>query len=90
MGKEATQFKEGNSGKPKGAKNKVTKASKELFLQIMDGEVENIKASLDRIRSKDPAMYLQTLSKFYPYFMPRKLEIDTPTELIVHVKRKGS
>lgn len=90
MGKEATQFKEGNSGKPKGTKNRVTKASKELFLQIMDGEVENIKASLDRIRVKDPAMYLQTLSKFYPYFMPRKLEIDTPTELIVHVKRKGS
>jgi hypothetical protein len=90
MGNEATRFKPGNGGKPKGAKNKVTVASKELFLQIMDGEVGHIKASLDKIRVKDPALYLQTLSKFYPYFMPKKLEIDTPSEITVNVKRKGN
>jgi hypothetical protein len=86
MGK---KFEPGNPGKPKGAENKTTKKAKELFVQIMEGEVDNIKASLDKIRQKDPALYLQTLSKFYPYFMPRKLEVDTPTELTINVKRRS-
>lgn len=72
------KFEAGNPGKPKGATNKTTKAAKELFVQIMEGEVDNIKASLDKIRLKDPALYLQTLSKFYPYYMPKKMEIDAP------------
>jgi hypothetical protein len=88
MGKEKTQFKSGNPGKPKGAENKTTKAAKELFLSIMEGETDHIKTSLDQIREKDPALYLNTLSKFYPYFMPKKLEIDTPSEIIVNVKRR--
>lgn len=89
MAKEKTQFKPGNNGKPKGAENKTTKRAKELFVQIMEGEVDHIKESLEKIRKKDPAMYLTTLSKFYPYFMPKKLEVDTPTEIIVNVKRRG-
>lgn len=88
MSREKTQFKEGNTGKPKGAENKTTKAAKELFVSIMEGEVDNIKASLDKIRAKDPAKYLEVLSKFYPYFMPKKMEIDTPTEITVNVKRR--
>lgn len=85
MGK---KFEKGNAGKPKGAENKTTKAAKELFVSIMEGEVDHIKESLDKIRIKDPALYLQTLSKFYPYFMPKKLEVDTPTDITVHVKRR--
>lgn len=83
------KFKPGNSGKPKGAENKTTKAAKELFVAIMEGEVDHIKQSLDKIRKSDPALYLQTLSKFYPYFMPRKIEMDTPTSITVNVKRRG-
>lgn len=85
MGK---KFEKGNAGKPKGAENKTTKAAKELFVSIMEGQVDHIEASLDKIRVKDPALYLQTLSKFYPYFMPKKMEIDTPTDITVHVKRR--
>lgn len=85
MGK---KFEKGNAGKPKGAENKTTKAAKELFVSIMEGQVDHIEASLDKIRVKDPALYLQTLSKFYPYFMPKKMEIDSPTDITVHVKRR--
>lgn len=88
MSREKTQFKEGNTGKPKGAENKTTKAAKELFVSIMEGEVDNIKTSLKKIRIKDPARYLEVLSKFYPYFMPKKLEVDTPTGLQVNINRK--
>jgi hypothetical protein len=85
MGK---KFEKGNPGKPKGSENKTTKAAKEIFISIMEGEVDHIKNSLDKIREKDPALYLTTLSKFYPYFMPKKLEVDTPSEIIVNVKRR--
>jgi hypothetical protein len=83
------KFEKGNSGKPKGAENKTTKAAKELFVQIMEGEVDHIKTSLDTIRKKNPALYLMTLSKFYPYFMPKKIEVDTPSEITINVKRRG-
>ena len=85
MGK---KFEKGNSGKPKGAENKTTKAAKELFVSIMEGEVDNIKASLDKIRVKDPGKYLEVLSKFFPYFIPKKLEIDTPEGLNIRVTRR--
>lgn len=89
MGKEATQFKEGNPGKQKGTKNKTTVAAKELFYEIMDGEIGNIKDSLDKVRKKSPAVYLTTLSKLMPYFLPKKIEVDSPTEMIINVKRRG-
>ncbi len=89
MSKEKTQFKKGNNGKPKGAENKTTKAAKELFVSIMEGQQNYIEESLDKIRAKDPAKYLEVLSKFYPYFMPKKLEVDTPTEITINVKRRG-
>jgi hypothetical protein len=89
MGKEATQFKEGNPGKQKGTKSKTTTKAKELFYAIMDGEIGNIKDSLDKVRKKNPAAYLTTLSKLMPYFLPKKLEVDAPTEMIINVKRRG-
>lgn len=82
------KFKEGNAGKPKGSVNKTTQAARELFLSIMEGEVENIKASLDQVRDENPAKYLEVLSRFYPYFIPKKIEIDSPTEITVNVKRR--
>jgi hypothetical protein len=89
MDKPSTKFKTGNPGKPKGSKNKTTTAAKELFYEIMDGEIGNIKESLDQVRRKNPAMYLMTLSKLMPYFLPKKLEVETPTEMIINVKRRG-
>jgi hypothetical protein len=81
-------FKEGNRGKPKGAVNKTTREAKQLFVEIMEGEVDNIKNSLEELRKKDKGRYLEVLSKFFPYFIPKKVEIDTPSEITINVKRK--
>ena len=81
-------FKEGNKGKPKGAVNKTTREAKQLFVEIMEGEVDNIKSSLEELRKKDKGRYLEVLSKFFPYFIPKKVEIDTPSEITINVKRK--
>jgi hypothetical protein len=87
MGK---KFTEGNPGKPKGAVNKTTAAARELFLSIMEGEQGHIQNCLEKVRKKDPAKYLEVLSKFYPYFIPKKVEVDQkPTEMTIHVKRRG-
>lgn len=86
MGK---KFEKGNPGKPAGAENKTTKAAKELFVSIMEGEVDHIKESLEKVRKKDPAKYLEVLSKFYPYFIPKKIEVDSPTTMTINVKRRG-
>ena len=88
MGKEKTQFKTGNPGKPKGAANKTTLAARELFLSIMEGQQQYIEASLNKIRAKDPAKYLEVLSKFYPYFIPKKIEVDSPQAITINVVRK--
>lgn len=83
------KFQDGNPGRQKGSQNKATKKAKELFLTIMEGEVDNIQDALEAVRKKDKGRYLEVLSKFLPYFIPKKLEIDTPTEMIINVKRKA-
>ena len=81
-------FEKGNPGKPKGAENKTTKAARELFIQIMEGQQQHIEESLDKVRAKDPAKYLEVLSKFYPYFIPKKLEIDAPDGIEIKLTRE--
>lgn len=69
-------FQPGNPGKPKGAEARTTKEAKELFMAIMGGEIDFIKDSLEKIRQKDPARYLDVLAKLLPYFIPRQVDID--------------
>ncbi len=87
MPKESTQFKKGNPGKPHGAENKVDKAAKELFIDIMEGEVDNIKESLDELRKENKGKYLEVLAKFFPYFIPKKLEHTLPGQTTIRVVR---
>ena len=70
-------FEKGNKhskGRQKGSKNKVSREARELFLQIMEGEVSNIKESLAILRENDDKDYLKALSSFMPYFMPKQVE----------------
>lgn len=87
MGK---KFEKGNPGRQKGVANKATQAARDLFTQIMEGEQENIKDCLAKVRSKSPAKYLEVLSRFYPYFIPKKVEVEgLPTEMTINVKRRS-
>jgi len=68
--------REKTGGRNPGTPNKLTGQAKEIFNEVMDGEITNIKAALDEVRKKDVAKYLDVVAKLLPYFMPRKLEID--------------
>jgi|TARA_R110000744_G_scaffold9849_2_gene31240 hypothetical protein len=74
------KFKKGESGnpegKPKGAKNIITKEGREIFMLVMKGEVEHIKDNLELLREDSPEKYLKALSALFPYFMPKQNDIE--------------
>lgn len=81
-------FTKGNTGKPQGAENKTTKAARELFVEIMEGQVDNIQNALEEIRKKDKYKYLEVLSKFFPYFIPKKVDLTIPSQTTIKVVRE--
>ena len=72
-------FKKGNTqgkGRPKGASNKVTEQSRSIFMNVMEGEMDNIKDSLAVLRENSDEKYLKALSSLMPYFMPKQSETE--------------
>jgi hypothetical protein len=72
----------GSKGRIKGKPNHLTTKARELFTAIMEAEVPRIKEAFDKVYSKDPAKYLELQSKFFPYFVPKKVDITTDGESI--------
>jgi hypothetical protein len=72
-----TKGKSGNpAGRPKGSQDKVTRQTRQLFMSIMEGQVDYIEDALDRIRENDDEKYIKALTGLLPYFMPKQQEID--------------
>lgn len=77
-------------GKPKGAETLVKKEARALFLSIMEGQVDNIEEALESVRIKDPAKYIELLSKLFPYFMPKHIDITSGGDQIKQVVKIGN
>jgi len=69
------KFQKGNSGKPKGALGKTTKEARELYLKVIEGEGDYIKEALSKLREEDTFKYLQVVSKFTQYVLPKLKEV---------------
>ena len=72
-------FTKGNDlgkGRPKGKTNKVTEEAKVVFLQVMEGEMDNIQDSLQVLRENSDEKYLKALSSMMRYFMPKMVETE--------------
>jgi hypothetical protein len=83
MAANQTSFKKGDAtGRPKGVKNRTTRQSKELLDSILLGEVDNVKLALDAVRKKDPAKYLDAISKLFAYVIPKKADFTSDDEKI--------
>lgn len=71
-------FEKGQSGnpagRPKGAKDKLTSEARQLFVHVMEGEVQHIEDALDGLRNESSEKYIKALSSLFPYFMPKKVE----------------
>ena len=78
-----SKFEKGNKGKPKGAVNKITQTSRELFLETLEGESEHIAAAFEKVRRDNPRAYLDLFAKYAQYFVPKKTESNDKTEVTV-------
>lgn len=66
------RFAQGNKGKPKGAENKTTKRAKELVVELVEA---GLPEALNKLKSiKDPKEYLDALSKFIAYVVPKQVD----------------
>jgi hypothetical protein len=68
MGREVSQFKEGNTGKPKGATNKTTRTVKEMFATVFSQlqEDESKDYHLKNWSIKNPTEFYKLSSKLLP------------------------
>lgn len=68
MGKEVTQFKEGNPGKPVGAVNKTTRKVKEVFAQVFNELQEDPEQEyhLSKWAKKNSTEFYKLSSKLIP------------------------
>ena len=69
-----------SGGRQKGTQNKSTEQSKAMFIDMMGGNVKKVKAALDYLYKKDKVKWLDTVCKFFPYFLPRKQDITSDDE----------
>jgi hypothetical protein len=72
-------FKKGKpktGGREKGVENKITQDARARFMDIMEGEVDHVKDSLEEVRKEDKATYLKLLAQLFPYFLPKMTEVN--------------
>jgi hypothetical protein len=74
------------SGRTKGSPNKTTKEAKAILNSIIANQLDNIDAALEEVRADSPAKYLDLLSKFVGYVVPKKTDITTNDESILPKK----
>jgi hypothetical protein len=76
------KFKEGQSGnptgKPKGAKNKISTEMRELLKLIIEKEINSIPLYLSKI--KKPDTRLKILIELLPYVLPKLQNTDLKIE----------
>ena len=70
------------AGKPKGTPNKTTKEARELFIAIMNGQIEYITDALEKVRTESPSRYLDAISKLFQYTMPKQIDIKSDGDKI--------
>jgi len=74
------------NGRPKGIPNKSTKEAREMFVKIMNGQIDHIAEAMEAVRKENPVKYLDVLSKLFQYSMPKQIDLTTGDEPINEVK----
>ena len=73
-----TQFKKGHPGRPKGSKNKITKA---YLKALTEDFLEHGKDVLERVRKERPDVYIKLIAML----VPRNLDVQHSGTINVQV-----
>ena len=66
--------------RPQGSLNKVTKETREMLSEALQGHLINVKSALEELREKDPKAFLTAITALLPYITPRLKSINTDSE----------
>jgi hypothetical protein len=75
-----------SGGRKQGTPNRTTKEARELFVQIMNAEIPNIKDALRLIKVESPFRYVDALAKLFQYTIPKQLDVTSDGESINAIK----
>ena len=82
-------FKPGESGNPNGRKkgvpNKDTQEVKDAYLALIQGNLPQLQAWLDRVAERDPGRAIDLLLKLSPFVIPKKQEMDLNMENPINI-----
>lgn len=82
-------WKKGESGNPEGRKkgvpNKATQEVKDAYLALIQGNLPQIQAWLDRVAERDPARAIDLLLRISPFVIPKKQEMDLNIENPINI-----
>ncbi len=93
MAREATQFKEGNPGKPKGTPNKFTVAIKERIENVLEKLDETL---FDDLMKIEPGRRVELWAQLQEYIRPKLSrtavvgDADNPVRGVVTIEVKGA
>lgn len=69
-------------GRSAGTPNRTTKEARLLLEQVLLGQVDNIKKSLERLLEENDSRYLDACSKLFTYVLPKKTDVTSDGEKI--------
>jgi hypothetical protein len=80
------------NGRPKGATNQSTEEIKRRYVELLNGNLDNIQEWLNRTAETDPKGALDFLIKLSPFVVPKKTEtdvtVDSPLNIIIPPKQE--
>ena len=68
------------NGRPKGATSATTDKIKNFYIELLNGNLENIQQWLNQTAATDPAKALDFLLRLSPFVIPKKTESDITIE----------
>ena len=65
----------GSGGRPKGKPNRTTTAMREMIIDIVNSQLDNVYDALEEIREKDKAQFIKLTQKFAEMVLPKQQEV---------------
>lgn len=76
----------GSGGRPKGKPNRTTTAMRDMIIDIVNSQLDNVYDALEEIREKDKVQYLKLTQKFAEMVLPKQQEVELTNTPTIDVK----